>query len=83
MPNLQEKPYFKICGVYKVPGGNEELTNKFALGNFKRMPAEAHVVARAKPSIPFLKAFEGGSKFTHAMANAVYSCQSPVTGRNH
>jgi hypothetical protein len=51
MPNLQEKPTSKFVGVYKVPGGNEELTNKFAFEKLQALPAEAHVVARARTKV--------------------------------
>lgn len=68
----------KFVGMYKVPGSNEEVDKQdLRWRNFKRMPAEAMLLHVQTKVFPFLKAFEGGSKFTHAMANAVFIMPKP------
>ncbi len=63
----------KFVGMYKVQGSNEEVDKQdLRWRNFKHMPAEAMLLHVQTKVFPFLKEFEGGSKFTHAMANAVF-----------
>ena len=68
----------KFVGKYKVPGSDTEVDKQdLRWKNFKRMPAEAMLLHVQTKVFPFLKAFEGGSKFTHAMANAVFIMPKP------
>jgi type I restriction enzyme M protein len=68
----------KFIGMYKVPGSNEEVDKQdLRWRNFKRMPAEAMLLHVQTKVFPFLKQFEGGSKFTHAMSNAVFIMPKP------
>lgn len=68
----------KFVGMYKVPGSDTEVDKQdLRWRNFKRMPAEAMLLHVQTKVFPFLKEFEGGSKFTKAMANAVFIMPKP------
>lgn len=68
----------KFVGQYKVPGSNEYVDKQdLRWRTFKRMPAEAMLLHVQTKVFPFLKEFEGGSKFTKAMANAVFIMPKP------
>jgi type I restriction enzyme M protein len=68
------EPYdSKFVGQYKAPGSNEFVDKQdLRWRTFKRMPAEEMLLHVQTKVFPFLKEFEGGSKFTKAMANAVF-----------
>ena len=68
----------KFVGQYKVPGSNEFVDKQdLRWRTFKRMPAEEMLLHVQTKVFPFLKEFEGGSKFTKAMANAVFIMPKP------
>jgi len=68
----------KFVGMFKVPGGDAEVDKQdLRWRNFKRMPAEPMLLHVQTKVFPFLKQFEGGSKFTHAMSNAVFIMPKP------
>ncbi|MCY1498056.1 putative type I restriction enzymeP M protein [compost metagenome] len=68
----------KFVGQYKVPGSNEYVDKQdLRWRTFKRMPAEEMLLHVQTKVFPFLKEFEGGSKFTKAMANAVFIMPKP------
>lgn len=68
----------KFVGQYKVPGSNEYVDKQdLRWCTFKRMPAEEMLLHVQTKVFPFLKEFEGGSKFTKAMANAVFIMPKP------
>lgn len=68
----------KFDGLFKVPGSNENVNKQdLRWTNFKRMPAEEMLLHVQTKVFPFLKEFEGGSKFTKAMANAVFIMPKP------
>jgi type I restriction enzyme M protein len=68
----------KFVGQYKVPGSNEYVDKQdLRWRTFKRMPAETMLLHVQTKVFPFLKEFEGGSKFTKAMANAVFIMPKP------
>lgn len=68
----------KFVGMYKVPGSDAEVDKQdLRWRNFKRMPAEAMLLHVQTKVFPFLKEFEGGSKFTKAMSNAVFIMPKP------
>ncbi len=68
----------KFEGTFRVPGSNEEVDKQdLRWTNFKRMPAEDMLLHVQTKVFPFLKEFEGGSKFTKAMANAVFIMPKP------
>jgi len=68
----------KFVGMYKIPGSDIEVDKQdLRWRNFKRMPAEAMLLHVQTKVFPFLKEFEGGSKFTKAMANAVFIMPKP------
>ena len=73
------EPYdSKFVGQYKVPGSNEYVDKQdLRWRTFKRMPAEEMLLHVQTKVFPFLKEFEGGSKFTKAMANAVFIMPKP------
>lgn len=63
----------KFVGTYKVQGSNEEINKQdLRWRNFKNMEQTEMLLHVQTKVFPFLKSFEGGSKFTHAMANAVF-----------
>jgi type I restriction enzyme M protein len=73
-----EKYASKFSGNYKVPGSTETVDKQdLRWRNFKRMPAEQMLLHVQTKVFPFLKEFEGGSKFTHAMNNAVFIMPKP------
>lgn len=68
----------KFVGIYKIPGSDIEVNKQdLRWRNFKRMPAEAMLLHVQTKVFPFLKEFEGGSKFTKAMENAVFIMPKP------
>ena len=68
----------KFVGMFKVPGSDSEVDKQdLRWRNFKRMPAEPMLLHVQTKVFPFLKQFEGGSKFTHAMSNAVFIMPKP------
>lgn len=68
----------KFVGMYQVPGSDAKVDKQdLRWRNFKRMPAEAMLLHVQTKVFPFLKEFEGGSKFTKAMANAVFIMPKP------
>lgn len=68
----------KFVGMFKVPGSDTEVDKQdLRWKNFKRMPAEPMLLHVQTKVFPFLKQFEGGSKFTHAMSNAVFIMPKP------
>lgn len=68
----------KFVGQYKVPGSNVYVDKQdLRWRTFKRMPAEEMLLHVQTKVFPFLKEFEGGSKFTKAMANAVFIMPKP------
>lgn len=68
----------KFVGMFKVPGSDTEVDKQdLRWRNFKRMPAEPMLLHVQTKVFPFLKQFEGGSKFTHAMSNAVFIMPKP------
>ncbi|MFK7079002.1 N-6 DNA methylase [Flavobacterium oreochromis] len=68
----------KFVGMFKVPGSIDEVDKQdLRWRNFKRMPAEEMLLHVQTKVFPFLKEFEGGSKFTKAMANAVFIMPKP------
>jgi len=68
----------KFVGQYKVPGSSEFVDKQdLRWRTFKRMPAEEMLLHVQTKVFPFLKEFEGGSKFTKAMANAVFIMPKP------
>jgi len=73
------EPYdSKFVGQYKVPGSNEFVDKQdLRWRNFRRKPAEEMLLLVQTKVFPFLKEFEGGSKFTKAMANAVFIMPKP------
>ena len=63
----------KFVGMYKVQGIDTEVDKQdLRWRTFKRMPADEMLFHVQNRVFPFLKDFQGGSKFTHAMANAVF-----------
>lgn len=63
----------KFVGMYKVPGSDAEVDKQdLRWRTFKRMPADEMLFHVQNRVFPFLKELEGGSKFTKAMANAVF-----------
>ncbi|MBM7420463.1 MULTISPECIES: type I restriction-modification system subunit M [Chryseobacterium] len=64
----------KFDGMFKVPGSDEEISKQdLRWKTFsKSMSSEALLYHVQTKVFPFLKEFEGGSKFTKAMANAVF-----------
>lgn len=68
----------KFVGMFKVPGSDSEVDKQdLRWRNFKRLPAEEMLLHVQTKVFPFLKQFEGGSKFTHAMSNAVFIMPKP------
>lgn len=68
----------KFVGMFKVPGSDSEIDKQdLRWRNFKRLPAEEMLLHIQTKVFPFLKQFEGGSKFTHAMSNAVFIMPKP------
>ena len=68
----------KFVGMFKVPGSDSEIDKQdLRWRNFKRLPAEEMLLHVQTKVFPFLKQFEGGSKFTHAMSNAVFIMPKP------
>lgn len=68
----------KFVGQYKIPGNNEYVDKQdLRWRTFKRMPAEEMLLHVQTKVFPFLKEFEGGSKFTKAMENAVFIMPKP------
>ncbi|MGG1922125.1 N-6 DNA methylase [Chryseobacterium sp. NRRL B-14798] len=69
----------KFDGVFKVPGSDEEISKQdLRWTTFsKRMSGEALLNHVQTKVFPFLKEFEGGSKFTKAMATAVFIMPKP------
>lgn len=73
-----EKYTSKFSGIYKAPGSDIEIDKQdLRWRTFKRMPAEAMLLHVQTKVFPFLKTFEGGSKFTKAMDNAVFIMPKP------
>ena len=68
-----EKYISRFSGKYKVPGSNEEVDkSELRWSNFKHRPADEMLLLVQTKVFPFLKEFEGGSRFTKAMSNAVF-----------
>lgn len=68
-----EKYTSRFQGKFKVPGSNEEVDkNELRWSVFKHKPADEMLLHIQTKVFPFLKVFEGGSRFTHAMSNAVF-----------
>ncbi len=68
-----EKYSSRFKGKFKVPGSNEEVDkNELRWGVFKHKPADEMLLHIQTKVFPFLKVFEGGSRFTQAMSNAVF-----------
>ena len=68
----------KFVGMFKIPGSDSEVDKQdLRWRNFKRLPAEEMLLHVQTKVFPFLKQFEGGSKFTHAMSNAVFIMPKP------
>lgn len=73
-----EKYTSKFSGQYKVPGSDAKVDKQeLRWRTFKRMPAEQMLLHVQTKVFPFLKEFEGGSKFTQSMANAVFIMPKP------
>jgi type I restriction enzyme M protein len=63
----------KFVGMHKVQGSDTEVDKQdLRWRTFKRMPADEMLFHVQNRVFPFLKDFQGGYKFTHAMANAVF-----------
>jgi type I restriction enzyme M protein len=63
----------KFVGMYKVSGSDTEVDKQdLRWRTFRRMPADDMLYHVQNRVFPFLKSFDGGSKFTNAMANAVF-----------
>lgn len=63
----------KFVGMYRVPGNDTEVDKQdLRWRTFRRMPADDMLYHVQNRVFPFLKSFDGGSKFTNAMANAVF-----------
>ncbi len=68
-----EKYTSRFKGEFKVPGSNEEVDkNELRWSVFKHKPADEMLLHIQTKVFPFLKVFEGGSRFTQAMSNAVF-----------
>jgi len=68
-----EKYTSRFKGKFKVPGSNEEVDkNELRWSVFKHKPADEMLLHIQTKVFPFLKVFEGGSRFTQAMSNAVF-----------
>ena len=68
-----EKYTSRFKGKFKVPGSNEEVNkNELRWSVFKHKPADEMLLHVQTKVFPFLKVFEGGSRFTQAMSNAVF-----------
>src|SRR5450755_4749513 len=68
-----EKYTSRFKGKFKVPGSNEEVNkNELRWSVFKHKPADEMLLHIQTKVFPFLKVFEGGSRFTQAMSNAVF-----------
>lgn len=68
-----EKYTSRFRGKFKVPGSTEEIDkSELRWSNFKRRPADEMLLHVQTKVFPFLKVFEGGSRFTQAMSNAVF-----------
>jgi type I restriction enzyme M protein len=63
---------------YQIPGSTDNVNKQdLRWRNFKHMPAEQMLLHVQTKVFPFLKTFEGGSKFTQAMSNAVFIMPKP------
>ena len=68
-----EKYTSRFKGKFKVPGSTEEVDkNELRWSVFKHKPADEMLLHIQTKVFPFLKVFEGGSRFTQAMSNAVF-----------
>ncbi|MFB9107513.1 type I restriction-modification system subunit M [Flavobacterium gyeonganense] len=68
----------KFEGQFQIPGSNTYVNKQdLRWRTFKRMPADEMLLHVQTKVFPFLKVFEGGSKFTKAMANAVFIMPKP------